>query len=80
MAEKPDRESKTEQPTEKRVRDSADEGNVAFSREIPTSAAIIVFSAYFAYYGRACIYSVFDSNKRDAALFQIVKHCNYLGQ
>jgi len=52
MAEKPDRESKTEQPTEKRVRDSADEGNVAFSREIPTSAAIIVFSAYFAYYGR----------------------------
>lgn len=35
MAEKPDRESKTEQPTEKKLRDEIERGNLPSSREVP---------------------------------------------
>ena len=35
MAEEQDKDSKTEQPTEKKIRDAMAKGNVPFSRELP---------------------------------------------
>ena len=34
MAESEDKDSKTEEPTEKKIRDAVDKGNVPFSREV----------------------------------------------
>lgn len=50
MADSPDKDSKTEQPTEKKIRDAVDKGNVPFSREVPifaSSLAILVFAIFF---------------------------------
>ena len=50
MAEDQDKESKTEEPTEKKIRDAVDKGNIPFSREVPifaSSAAILVFFVFF---------------------------------
>jgi len=41
MAEKPDRDSKTEQPTEKKIRDAMERGNVPVSREVAVFAFMI---------------------------------------
>lgn len=41
MADEPDKDSKTEQPTEKKVRDAIEKGNVPFSREAATLASLI---------------------------------------
>jgi flagellar biosynthetic protein FlhB len=41
MAEKPDKESKTEEPTEKKVRDSYERGFVPFSREAAMLASLL---------------------------------------
>jgi flagellar biosynthetic protein FlhB len=41
MAEGEDKESKTEEATEKRVRDAIEEGNVPFSRELPTMLSLL---------------------------------------
>ncbi|MFC6489986.1 flagellar biosynthesis protein FlhB [Nitratireductor sp. GCM10026969] len=51
MAEGPDKESKTEEATEKKVRDSVEKGQLPFSREAPVFAsflAILVFVLFFA--------------------------------
>ena len=40
MAEEHDRESRTEEPTEKRINDAIDKGNVAFSREVVTFGSV----------------------------------------
>jgi flagellar biosynthesis protein FlhB len=51
MAEAPDKESKTEEATEKKVRDSIEKGQLPFSREAPVLAsflAILVFAIFFA--------------------------------
>jgi flagellar biosynthesis protein FlhB len=50
MAETPDRESKTEEPTEKKFRDALDQGNVPYSREAATLASllgILVVTSFF---------------------------------
>ena len=49
MAEGEDKESKTEEPTEKRIRDAIEQGNVPTSRELPTllSLGSIVLAGSF---------------------------------
>jgi flagellar biosynthesis protein FlhB len=53
MAEGEDKESKTEEATEKRVRDAVEQGNVPFSRELPTllSLLAIVMAGSFMFSG-----------------------------
>ncbi len=53
MAEGEDKESKTEEATEKRVRDAIEQGNVPFSRELPTllSLLAIVMAGSFLFSG-----------------------------
>jgi flagellar biosynthesis protein FlhB len=49
--EKPDKDSKTEDATEKKLRDSLDKGQVPFAKEVPVFAsflAILVFMLFFA--------------------------------
>src|SRR4029079_2468601 len=41
MAEAPDRESKTEEPTEKKMSDALERGNVPYSREAATLASLL---------------------------------------
>lgn len=51
MSDAPDKESKTEEPTEKKVRDTVEKGQLPFSREAPAFAsflAILVFVLFFA--------------------------------
>ena len=50
MAEGEDKDSKTEEPTEKKIRDALDKGNVPFSREVATFAStmgMLVFLVFF---------------------------------
>ena len=50
MAESEDKDSKTEEPTEKKLRDAVDKGNIPFSREIPAFAStlgIMFFLVFF---------------------------------
>ena len=50
MAETPDRENKTEEPTEKKFRDALDQGNVPYSREAATLASllgILIVTSFF---------------------------------
>lgn len=50
MAESEDKDSKTEEPTEKKIRDAVDKGNVPFSREVPIFAStlgMLVFLVFF---------------------------------
>jgi flagellar biosynthesis protein FlhB len=51
MSEEADKESKTEDATEKRVSDAVEKGQVAFSREIPILASLLCFTAYFSIAG-----------------------------
>ena len=49
MAESSDQESKTEEPTEKKVRDALEQGNIPVSREasmLATMAALMVIQAF----------------------------------
>ncbi|HEV7252952.1 MAG TPA: flagellar biosynthesis protein FlhB [Mesorhizobium sp.] len=51
MADEQDPESKTEEPTEKKIRDAVEEGRLPHSREAPilaSFAAILVFTMFFA--------------------------------
>src|SRR5436190_11278771 len=50
MADTPDKESKTEEPTEKKMRDALEQGNVPYSREAATLASILgllIVTGYF---------------------------------
>lgn len=50
MAEEPDKDGKTEEPTEKRIRDAVEKGNVPFSREAATLAGLVgllLISSFF---------------------------------
>ncbi|HWK67430.1 MAG TPA: flagellar biosynthesis protein FlhB [Rhizobiaceae bacterium] len=52
MSEKPDKDSKTEEATERKIRDALDKGQVPFSKEAPLFASILaflIFSLFFAY-------------------------------
>src|SRR6185312_10661913 len=51
MAEDNDQESKTEEPSEKKIRDAIDKGNLPFSKELSILAsfvAILVFTVFLA--------------------------------
>jgi flagellar biosynthetic protein FlhB len=51
MADDQDKDSKTEEPTEKKIRDAIEKGNLPFSKEIAVSAsfvAILLFVIFFA--------------------------------
>ncbi len=50
-----DKESKTEVPSEKRLTDAADEGNVPVSREVPMAMSVLVFAAVFAVNGETML-------------------------
>ena len=52
MAEDTDKESKTEAPTEKRVRDAIEKGDIPFSREAPVFASILGFLLALAFFAR----------------------------
>ena len=41
MADAPDKESKTEEATEKKIQDAVEKGNVPFSREAATLASLL---------------------------------------
>lgn len=52
MSEKPDKDSKTEEATEKKIRDALEKGQVPFSKEVPLFASILaflIFTLFFAY-------------------------------
>jgi flagellar biosynthetic protein FlhB len=52
MADYDDKESKTEQASEKKIRDAVEKGNLPFSKEAPifaTLLAVLVFALFFAY-------------------------------
>src|ERR687887_611232 len=51
MAESDDKESKTEEPTEKKIRDTIEKGQLPQSKEAPilaSFAAVLVFTVFFA--------------------------------
>ncbi len=50
MADDQDKESKTEDPTEKKIRDAAEKGNVPFSREAPIFASILAAFTYLVFF------------------------------
>ena len=50
MAEGEDKESKTEDPTDKKIRDAAEKGNVPFSREVTIFASSIAFYIYLVFF------------------------------
>jgi len=52
MAEQSDKDSKTEEATEKKIRDSIDKGQTPFSKETPLFAsfvAVLIFTIFFSY-------------------------------
>lgn len=56
MADEPDKDSKTEEPTEKKIRDAYERGFVPFSREVATLASllgILVIMSFFLVNGAA---------------------------
>ena len=55
MLDDTDKESKTESPTEKRITDALDEGNIPFSREVPLVASIVFLWFYYSSFGNADI-------------------------
>jgi flagellar biosynthesis protein FlhB len=50
MAEEPDKDSKTEEPTEKKIRDAMDKGNIPFSREVPIFGSALAILVYFVFF------------------------------
>jgi flagellar biosynthesis protein FlhB len=51
MSEKPDKESKTEEASEKKIRDTVEKGKLPFAKEVPIFAsflAILAFAMFFA--------------------------------
>jgi len=55
MAEDDDKESKTEEPTEKKIQDALKKGQVPFSRELPLLVSLVVFTAYLIFSGNKLI-------------------------
>lgn len=91
MVDKPDKESKTEQPTPKKIRDALEEGNVPLSREASTLASlsgVLVAAAFVISDGTASMTSALKSfiddpggwrleNAADASrIFEIVAHAS----
>lgn len=58
MSEAPERDQKTEAPTEKRKRDSAEKGDVLQSKELATALVIIAGAAWLALVGKLLVGSM----------------------
>ena len=69
MSEESDKESKTEEPTEKKIRDAVEKGQLPVSKELPILLSILAFFIYFAFTGRESIagFSVFLGTILDSA-------------
>ncbi|SJZ81574.1 flagellar biosynthesis protein FlhB [Consotaella salsifontis] len=52
MAEAADRDSKTEQPTEKKIRDTVEKGNLPVSKEAPILASLVAAMAFIVFQAR----------------------------
>ncbi|MEF2071715.1 flagellar biosynthesis protein FlhB [Consotaella aegiceratis] len=52
MAEAEDKDSKTEQPTEKKIRDTVEKGNLPFSKEAPILASLVAAMAFIVFQAR----------------------------
>lgn len=50
MADEQDKDSKTEDPTEKKIRDAAEKGNVPFSREVTVFASAMAVYVYLVFF------------------------------
>jgi len=50
LADDQDKDSKTEDPTEKKVRDAAEKGNVPFSREAPIFASVLAIFTFVVFF------------------------------
>jgi len=50
VADDQDKESKTEDPTEKKIRDAVEKGNVPFSREAPIFASVLAILTYLVFF------------------------------
>ena len=64
MAQQADRGSRTEEPTEKKVLDEFEKGNIPVSREASAFAAILALLAIMAFMARAFLKSVGFTLKR----------------
>ncbi|MCW2316231.1 flagellar biosynthetic protein FlhB [Rhodoblastus acidophilus] len=53
MSDKPDKESQTEEPTEKRLHDSIEEGNTPHSQEVTSFAALLAALLFFIFFLRS---------------------------
>ncbi|QRM54219.1 flagellar biosynthesis protein FlhB [Sinorhizobium sp. BG8] len=50
MSDEEDKESKTEAPSEKKIRDAAEKGNTPFSREVPVFASTVAMYLYMVFF------------------------------
>ena len=50
MSDDQDKDSKTEDPTEKKIRDAAEKGNTPFAREIPVFASTVAIYVYLVFF------------------------------
>ncbi|MDI7863387.1 flagellar biosynthesis protein FlhB [Rhizobiaceae bacterium n13] len=50
MSDEEDKDSKTEAPSEKKIRDAAEKGDVPFSREIPIFASVLAIYVYLIFF------------------------------
>lgn len=55
MADEEDKESKTEEPTEKKIKDAVEKGQTATSREVPLLVSIAVFTTYLIFSGQGLV-------------------------
>ena len=58
MSERPDEDSKTEEPTEKRIQDALDKGNVPFSRETTILTSTLGIFAAFAFFAGEGVHGI----------------------
>ncbi|MGF0537398.1 flagellar biosynthesis protein FlhB [Agrobacterium sp. ES01] len=50
MSDDEDKDSKTEDPTDKKLRDAADKGNIPASRELPIFVSVLAIYVYFVFF------------------------------
>lgn len=56
MSNEQDKDSKTEEPTEKKIRDAVDKGETPASKELPILISILSFLLFFSFYGPESIF------------------------
>ena len=63
MAEGAERDSRTEEPTEKKIRETVEKGNLPFSREAPILASLLAAMAFAAFQARSVTAGLIDNLK-----------------